>query len=167
MSNTKKSAYPEQNVTINDRPEDASSLICEVIDNTNRREEFEETKEQSPHTNTLVGKIIAFDESDSGNLPMVRWVNNDRQVVEKVLSFVHGLELNIGDQILILKPVNWEEWIVTAVLTSENASQSSEKEIQLEQLFIDDLPCVTMDDIRRQIGGRKNNPSHLCGTGRN
>jgi hypothetical protein len=63
--------------------------------------------------NSLVGDVLEIISSDSPGRVLVRWRMLDGVLNERWLPVVRGLTLNQGDLVLLHRPDNWHEWLVT------------------------------------------------------
>jgi hypothetical protein len=99
---------------------------------------------ESPSAETLlVGQILESGFPANSPKALVGWQSSDGQLYEGTLTVLKGLSVASGDLVLIQRPANWPEWIVTQVLESCN------------ELNLPAVSELAVDGDRKQIEGLK------------
>jgi hypothetical protein len=98
--------------------------------------------ENPNHEVSTVGEVVGECPSNDINRVTVRWRTSDGQLNEQQLTLVKGVTVGVGDLVLLQRPANWHERIITHVLESLNDSSSSI------------APEVIVDGKRIQIEGK-------------
>jgi hypothetical protein len=89
----------------------------------------------------LVGRVLEDCSPANPARATIRWRTSDGQLNERTLTVVKDVSVAAGDLVLLQRPANWPEWIVTQVLES------------LNQLNLPAVPEVIVDGKRVQIQG--------------
>jgi hypothetical protein len=69
----------------------------------------------SSSATSLVGQVLEIFPKEPGHV-IVRWRTLDGQLMDRALAVVRGVLVNSGDFVLLQRPGNWPEWIVTHVV---------------------------------------------------
>jgi hypothetical protein len=91
----------------------------------------------------LVGQVLENGFPTNSEQALIRWQTSDGQLYERTLTVVKSLSVAAGDLVLLQRPANWPEWIVTQVVESVN------------ELNLSPVPEVVVDGERKQIEGSK------------
>jgi hypothetical protein len=97
--------------------------------------------EQRADEALLVGRVLEGWSPANPAHATIRWRTSDGQLNERTLTVVKDVSVAAGDLVLLQRPANWPEWIVTQVLES------------LNQLNLPAVPEVIVDGKRVQIEG--------------
>lgn len=89
----------------------------------------------------LVGQVLENCSPMSPAHATIRWRTADGQLNERTLTVVKGISVAAGDLVLLQRPSNWPEWMVTHVVES------------LNELNLPAVPEVVVDGERVQIEG--------------
>lgn len=130
----------------------SSTLIDDVLNDMQQQEQVRSKPVVSKNDRTLVGEVIKTANSDFSGRGLVRWVEEQNEPTERWLAVVRGLELHSGDKVLLNKPNNWPEWLITDVLASTNSVQGLSEEFQTEKE--DEKLDVEVDGKRVKIDGK-------------
>lgn len=104
---------------------------------------YSETLIEHPPAETLVvGEVIGNCVPTNQTQARIRWQTSDSQLYERTLSVVKGLSVAAGDLVLLQRPANWPEWVVTQVVESNGPNLST-------------VPELVVDGERKQIEGLK------------
>src|SRR5579863_5282466 len=68
----------------------------------------------------LVGQVLESCIPIDPAHALIRWRTSDGQLYERTLTVVKGLSLAAGDLVLLQRPANWPEWMITQVVESTN-----------------------------------------------
>ena len=91
----------------------------------------------------LVGRVLENGFLANPAQALVRWQASDGQLHERTLTVVKSLSVAAGDLVLLQRPANWPDWMVTQVVESVN------------ELNLAAVPELVVDGERRQIEGSK------------
>lgn len=72
--------------------------------------------EAQPAATALVGECVDAAHPTLVGRALVRWVTPDGREVQRWLSTLHGLPVRAGDRVLLTRPANWPDAIVTGVV---------------------------------------------------
>jgi hypothetical protein len=72
----------------------------------------------------LVGEVIESAGPRLRGQARIRWQTPDGSWNERPLSYLNGIVLQKGDRVLLRRPANWPEWLVTNVIAPRNAPGS-------------------------------------------
>jgi hypothetical protein len=89
----------------------------------------------------LVGQVLENGSATNPAHATIRWRTSEGQLNERTLPLVKGVSVAAGDLVLLQRPSNWPEWIVTQVVES------------LNELSLPAVPEVVVDGKRVQIEG--------------
>ncbi len=89
----------------------------------------------------LVGQVLENCSPTNPAQALIRWRTSDGQLHERTLTVVKGVSLSAGDLVLLQRPSNWPEWMITQVVESLNG------------LNLSVVPEVVVDGKRTQIEG--------------
>jgi len=84
----------------------------------------------------LVGDVLGTISPEYPGRALIRWRTLDGLLNERWLPTVSGLTLNQGDLVLLHRPGNWHEWLVSHCVVggTESASQQETKvEVQVDK----------------------------------
>ena len=87
----------------------------------------------------LVGQVIENCHGTNPAQAITRWRAADGQLHEQTLTIVKGINVAIGDLVLLQRPSNWPEWMITQVVQS------------LDEITLPSVPEVLADGNRVQI----------------
>lgn len=65
---------------------------------------------------SLAGDVVEAPSHEARARVLVRWRTPNGQLREERLAIVKGLEVEKGDVVLLSRPANWPEWVVTHVI---------------------------------------------------
>src|SRR5436189_68726 len=85
------------------------------------REAIEETNAAGVEAAILVGEVTEAAGPGLKGQVRICWQAVDGSKEERPLSFLKGLALQEGDRVLLRRPANWPEWLVTDVISPSNA----------------------------------------------
>ena len=74
---------------------------------------------------SLVGEVLDSSSSDFPGRLLIRWRGLDGALNKRWLFAVRGLALESGDLVLLHRPSNWHEWLVTHAITGRRDSPVS------------------------------------------
>jgi len=89
----------------------------------------------------LVGRVLENLSPMNPAQATIRWRTSDGQLHERTLTVLKGVAVTAGDLVLLQRPSNWPEWMVTQVVES------------LNELSLPAVPEVVVDGKRVQIEG--------------
>jgi hypothetical protein len=95
--------------------------------------------EHAAAENLLVGQVIENCPDTNPAQAITRWRTADGQLREQTLTIVKGINVAIGDLVLLQRPSNWPEWMITQVVQS------------LDEITLPSVPEVLADGNRVQI----------------
>jgi hypothetical protein len=75
------------------------------------------TDSPSPET-LLVGQVLENCLPMNRGQALIGWRSSDGQFYEQRLTVLKGLSVSAGDLVLLQRPANWPEWLITQVVES-------------------------------------------------
>jgi hypothetical protein len=78
-------------------------------------------------TNPLLGEIVDTHHPDFKGYVYVRWLSDQGETRQRWLAVVQGLAPRKGDRVLLQKPGNWPEMLVTAIVDPYSKNESNEE----------------------------------------
>jgi hypothetical protein len=86
----------------------------------------------SPASALLVGDVLDSSPLASSGHVIVRWRGTEGLLNECSLPVVKGLAVDNGDLVLLQRPDNWPEWIVTSVVEGRSHQLSPQLEAKVD-----------------------------------
>lgn len=123
------------------KPDEESSEVREVVVDTTETPGIDEVLEDmgqparsaiNSSPRTLVGEVV---EALPTGRVLVRWEDGRGEPTERELPIVRGLELQEGDRVLLEKPENWPDYLVTNAI-EQSFEPSGEIETEMSDLAI-------------------------------
>ena len=87
----------------------------------------------------MVGQVIESSSFANPAQAITRWRTADGRLHEQTLTIVKGITVAIGDLVLLQRPSNWPEWMITQVVQS------------LDELTLPSVPELFADGKRMHI----------------
>jgi hypothetical protein len=121
------------------------SVICEAdtvrVNKTGRKPDPLVTEKPKPITSTfaLVGEVADTHHPDLKGHVFVSWRNDEGKITERWLQCVGHVAPRKGDRVLLEKPLNWPELLVSAIVEgvagspSEGMREGDSKVLELQQ----------------------------------
>lgn len=90
-----------------------------LIENTETQAAAQPALDDAAEPLSLVGEALDSSSSDFSGRVLVRWRALDGTLITRWLSLVRGLALAKGDLVLLQRPGNWPEWLVTHAINNK------------------------------------------------
>ena len=72
--------------------------------------------EHQAEDSLMVAQIVENCSSENPAQAIARWRAADGQLNEQTLTIVRGVAVTTGDLVLLQRPANWPEWIITQIV---------------------------------------------------
>lgn len=116
------------------------------------RQLIPDVADHDKNSSSLVGDVLDSSPSESPGRVLVRWRALDGTLCERPVSKVRGLIVERGDVVLLHRPANWPEWLVTHVVEGKGEPPSPGE--PLYQRANDLKPDVPTVERRIEIVGQ-------------
>lgn len=112
-----------------------------------------EAMHAEPINGIAVGVVTRSPSHSDDSRISVRWKNENGVVIFRDLLSTNGLQLHNGDDVILSKPGNFPEWIITDVLNRQN-SVNFEQNISLQTNTAENEAIIVVDGERVEITGK-------------
>jgi len=149
-------ADKQQELPAPEEGKERAVTVDDVLDDMVRRSHRAGRDQPSfaPPSHTRVGDVVKLpDEDGTPQRVLVRWFDGEGERTERWLPVVRGLELQQGDKVLLGKPDNWPEWLVTNAIEGA-AVPEEELEIEGQGADQEEELAVRVDGKRVVIEGQ-------------
>ena len=127
-------------------------IVLPLTEDMETRAAVQPTMDDTADPLSLVGDVLERSSPDFPGRVLVRWRGLDGALNECWLLAVRGLALDKGDLVLLHRPGNWPEWLVTHAITGRRDPLESH-EPGFHRTDVKNLD-VMVDDKRIEIEGQ-------------
>jgi hypothetical protein len=113
---------------------------------------------------SLLGEIVENASVESQNRALVRWRSADGLQCERWLMFVQGLNFQKMDHVLLQRPTNGPDWIVTGVVAGLRTAEMLDARVDGKRIVIDGKDEIVLRCGHASITLRRNGRVVIRGT---